>query len=64
MPDYLARRPMTLNGRKIPAGERVPMEELHPSRQRQLIEHGHVTTHSNYTRIGAESSRQRGGKER
>jgi len=38
MPEYLAVRPMTLNGQKLVPGDRVPMENLRPQLRRQLIE--------------------------
>ena len=38
MPEYLVVRPMTVNGRKLAPGDRMPMESLRPQLRRQLIE--------------------------
>lgn len=42
MPKYLATKPMTLAGRQLQPGDRVPMESLKPNLRRQLIEQRRV----------------------
>lgn len=42
MPQYLATRPMKVEGVQVKTGEPVPMERLTPEKQQQLIKQRRV----------------------